>query len=130
MASEPDTPDQQPQPTALVLKPWQFHLLTGIGAIAVVLVVITTTLATSVTGIRRQLEDRQDFINETLLLSRLNVQLAQILANLAVATSDRELEALLADNGITFDSQPADAANRAALSPGAAATLESEEDRR
>jgi hypothetical protein len=111
----------QTAPSSFALKQWQFYLLTTISAVALGLVFVTTTLSASIGGLRQQLDDRQQFINESIVLSRLNVQLAQVLANLAVATSDEELKRVLWDNGITFSTDAPTGSNKAALTPGSAA---------
>lgn len=116
MATETDT-----QPSSFALKQWQFYLLTFISATALGLVLVTTTLSASIGGMRNQLDERQRFINESIVLSKLNVQLAQVLANLAVATSDEELKRVLWGNGITFTTQAPAANNKAQLTPGTAA---------
>lgn len=105
----------------LALKRWQFLLLTGIGLLALGLVFLTTSLSTDIGTIREQLDERQTFINETMLLSQLNVQLAQVLANLAVATNDDQLRKVLNDNGITFTIEARRGSQRATIAPGAAA---------
>lgn len=114
--------DPLPQKASLALKQWQFYLLTGISAVALGLVFVTTTLSASIGSMREQIDERQQFINETLLLSRLNVQLAQVLANLSVATGDDELKQLLLDNGITFTvADESISGDNATLTPGTAA---------
>lgn len=110
--------DSVTQKQSFALKQWQFYLLTGISAAALGLVFITTSLSANIGGMRAQIDERQKFINETLLLSRLNVQLAQVLANLAVATNDNELKQVLYVNGITFSTDTPSGTNKAALTPG------------
>jgi hypothetical protein len=116
MASETET-----SPSSFALKQWQFYLLTGISAVALGLVFVTTTLSASIGGMRKQMDDRQQFINESIVLSKLNVQLAQVLANLAVATNDEQLKQVLWNNGITFSTEAPAGNNKAALTPGTAA---------
>jgi hypothetical protein len=108
-------------PSSFALKQWQFYLLTTISAVALGLVFVTTTLSASIGGLRQQLDERQQFINESIVLSKLNVQLAQVLANLAVATGDEELKRVLWNNGITFSTDAPTGRNKAALTPGSAA---------
>lgn len=115
--AEPLTPPA-PRP-ALALKRWQFLLLTGIGLLAIGLVVLNTRLSNDMDAIRVQLEERQTFINETMLLSRLNAQLAQVLANLSISTNDEQLRKVLNDNGITFTVEARQGSQRAALAPEA-----------
>jgi hypothetical protein len=107
--------DSVNQPQSFALKQWQFYLLTGISAAALGLVFITTSLSANIGAMRAQIDERQQFINETLLLSELNVQLAQVLANLSIATNDNELKQVLQDNGISFSSDAAAGFNRATV---------------
>ena len=116
MATETDT-----QPSSFALKQWQFYLLTFISAAALGLVFVTTTLSASIGSMRNQLDERQQFINDSIELSKLNVQLAQVLANLAVATGDEELKRVLWDNGITFSTRAPAGNNKARLTPGSTA---------
>jgi hypothetical protein len=120
MATDTDTGTDS-SVSSFALKQWQFYLLTGISAVALGLVFVTTTLSASISGMRGQLDERQQFINETIVLSKLNVQLAQVLANLAVATSDDELKQVLWNNGITFSTDAPAGTNKAALTPGSTA---------
>jgi hypothetical protein len=120
MATDTDTGTDS-SVSSFALKQWQFYLLTGISAVALGLVFVTTTLSASISGMRGQLDERQQFINETIVLSKLNVQLAQVLAKLAVATSDDELKQVLWNNGITFSTDAPAGTNKAALTPGSTA---------
>jgi hypothetical protein len=110
--------DSASQRQSLALKQWQFYLLTGISAAALGLVFVITTMSSNIGTLRAQIDERQQFINESILLSRLNVQLAQVLANLAVATNDEELKQVLYANGITFSTQAPSGTNKATLTPG------------
>lgn len=118
-STDNDSPNPYPR-QSLALKQWQFYLLTGISAVALGLVFVTTTMSSNIGSLRAQIDERQQFINETILLSRLNVQLAQVLANLAVATNDEELKSVLYANGITFSTQAPSGTNKATLTPGSA----------
>lgn len=108
-------------PSGLALKRWQFFLLTAIGLLALGLVFLTTRLSNDIGTIRGQLDERQTFINETMLLSRLNAQLAQVLANLSISTNDAQLRKVLNDHGITFTVEASQGSQRASLATGAAA---------
>jgi hypothetical protein len=107
--------DSVNQQQSFALKQWQFYLLTGISAAALGLVFVTTSLSANIGAMRAQIDERQQFINETLLLSELNVQLAQVLANLAVATSDDELKQVLYANGISFSTDVSSGFNKATV---------------
>lgn len=53
-------------------------------------------------ALQDELAKRQQFINESIRLSRLNSQLVQALATLAAQTDDQAIRDLLASHGITF----------------------------
>jgi len=54
-------------------------------------------------GLEREIVEKQLFVNQTLPVSRLNVQLVQGIANVAAQTGDPALEDLLAGQGIQFE---------------------------
>ena len=108
-------------PSSLGLRHWQVHLLSGISALALGLLIVTIVLSVSIGGIRKQLAERQGIIDESIGLGKLNLELAQLLANLAVATRDEELKRVLWDNGITFSTEASSGTDNAALTPGTAA---------
>ncbi len=53
-------------------------------------------------ALQEELAQRQQFINESIRLSRLNGQLVQALATLAAQSDDEAIRSLLANHGITF----------------------------
>jgi len=53
-------------------------------------------------GLQEDLANRQQFINESIRLSRLNTELIQALATLAAQTDDEAIRSLLASHGISF----------------------------
>ena len=53
-------------------------------------------------ALQEELAQRQQFINESIRLSRLNTQLVQALATLAAQSDDQAIRDLLASHGITF----------------------------
>jgi hypothetical protein len=85
------------------LKTAQFWLLTLLAGVSLVLVAINITLSNSNQKIQSEINSRQQFINQTIQISRLNTQLIQTLANLSAQTGDQQLRALLAAHGISFN---------------------------
>lgn len=80
-------------------------LLWGVAAIAVIaLAFVSANIVLHRTNLALQdeLAQRQQFINESIRLSRLNGQLVQSLATLAAQTDDQAIRGLLASHGITF----------------------------
>ena len=57
-------------------------------------------------SLQEQLADRQQFINESIRLSRFNTELIQALATLAAQSDDPDLRALLSNHGISFTVTP------------------------
>ena len=53
-------------------------------------------------ALQEELAQRQQFINESIRLSRLNTQLVQALAAMAAQSDDQAIRDLLANHGITF----------------------------
>lgn len=86
----------------------QFNILTAGGALALLLVIANVGLSINNREARAEVDARQQYINDTVQLSRLNNQIVQALANLAVQTGDESITRLLADNGITISTEPVD----------------------
>lgn len=80
----------------------QFNILSICGAFALLLVAANVGLSLNNRQVQEEVNARQQFINQTVELNRLNNQIAQALANLSVKTGDTSIRRLLADNGITF----------------------------
>ncbi len=85
----------------------QFWLLNVFAGLALILVLISSWLFFANRAERQIANARQQFINETVQYGRLNNQVAQFLANLAVQTGDARIRELLAANGITVEERPA-----------------------
>lgn len=84
------------------LKGWQFWFLTLTAGSALVLVVINVILARSNQNLQVEVNARQQYINQTIRISRLNGQVIQALANMSARTGDEQLRQLLAAHGISF----------------------------
>lgn len=80
----------------------QFSLLTVCGALALLLVVANIGMSLNNRAAQQEVNTRQQYINQTVQVSRLNSQIAEALATLSAQTGDAAIRDLLADNGITF----------------------------
>jgi hypothetical protein len=83
----------------------QFSVVTGCGALALLLVIANAGLVLNNRAKQADVNARQQFINETVQLGRLNNQIVQALASLSARTGDDSLRGLLAAHGITFTAE-------------------------
>ena len=88
--------------TMLLQKSWFRWVLSGIAVLGLVFVVVNIFLFLGNRTIQGEVNDRQQFINQTLQLDRLNRELIAALANLAARNNDDQIRNLLASHGITF----------------------------
>jgi hypothetical protein len=93
-------------------------LLTLAAALALVLIVVDFIGAGLNRSAQVQVNQRQQFINESVEVGRINQTLVHALAVAAVRNGDPELKALLAKQGITVNAAPASAPAPAAASTG------------
>lgn len=77
-----------------------FKLTTALAIIALVLVTVNGVLIFRNQKLQRTISSRQQFINQSAVLSRVNHQLVNELARVAVKKKDKALRELLADSGI------------------------------
>jgi hypothetical protein len=70
--------------------------------VALLMVVLNIGLSSRNLGMQADIGERQQFINQTIQVSRLNGQVIQGLANLSAQTGDKEIQGLLASHGISF----------------------------
>lgn len=80
----------------------QYWLLTLMGIAALAMIVLNIYMAIGNTGVRKEVNERQQFINQSVRLSRLHTQLINGLASLSARTGDEELREVLAKHGISF----------------------------
>ncbi len=94
-----NTAAESDQPTIKSGLLWSIAVvaLIALGFVAANIVLHRTNLA-----LQEELAQRQQFINESIRLSRLNTQLVQALATLAAQSDDQAIGDLLANHGITF----------------------------
>jgi len=72
----------------------------GIAALAVVSLNIFTSMANA--DLRAEVNERRQFINQSIKLRQLHKQLIQGLANLSARSGDEQLRQVLARHGINF----------------------------
>jgi len=85
----------------------QFWTLNVLAGLAFLLVILNYSLLTDNRTRQAEVRAQQQYINETVRLSRLNSQIIQALAELSVKTGDQQIGRLLASQGITFSVAPA-----------------------
>ncbi len=81
----------------------QHRTLMVIGGGTAALVVMNIWLFFSNRSTQVDVAQRQQFINESVQLNRLNTRMVQFLADLAVRTEDQRIRDLLMANGITIN---------------------------
>lgn len=83
----------------------QALFLTILGAIALLLVLANIGLSLNNQQAQAEVNSRQQYINQTVEISRLNNQIVQALANLSVQNNDASIRNLLESQGISFNVQ-------------------------
>ena len=82
---------------------WLDRLLVALSGITLVLVVVYIILAQDNRSIQAEVNQRQQFINQSIQLGRVNEALIRALATTATANGDEKVRDLLAQNGITIN---------------------------
>ena len=88
------------------LKPVQKWIMSAIACLTFLLVFINIILFLGNRGIQTEINNRQQFINQSIQLDRLNRELIASLANLGARTNDEQIKSLLAAHGITYSVNP------------------------
>jgi hypothetical protein len=88
------------------LSSWQFWALNGCAGLVMALVITNIALFLGNRTVQVQAAERQQFINQSIQLSRLNTQLIRALAATSAQTDDEEIRELLASHGVTFTVNP------------------------
>jgi hypothetical protein len=100
---------------------WLYRLLVALSGITLVLVVVYIVLIQDNRSVQREINQRQQFINQSIQLGRINDALIRALATTAVSNQDDKLRDLLTQNGITIN--PTTGAPEREAAPAAAAPV-------
>jgi hypothetical protein len=100
---------------------WLYRLLVALSGITLVLVVAYIVLNQDNRSIQAEINQRQQFINQSIQLGRVNDALIRALATTAFSNKDDKLRDLLAQNGITIN--PTTGAPEREAAPVAAAPV-------
>ena len=98
---------------------WIYRLLVALSGITLVLVVVYIVLIQGNRSVQSEVNQRQQFINQSIQLGRVNDALIRALATTAVSNNDDKLRDLLAQSGITIN--PTTGAPEREAAPAAAA---------
>ena len=98
---------------------WLYRLLVALSGITLALVVAYIVLIQDNRAVQAEVNQRQQFINQSIQLGRLNDALIRALAAAAVEHNDDKLRELLAQNGISIN--PTTGAPEKQATPAAAA---------
>jgi hypothetical protein len=82
---------------------WLYWTIVGLSALTLVLVVTYIVLVQDNRSVQAEVNQRQQFINQSIQLGRINDTLIRALAATAVSNKDDKLRDLLAQNGITIN---------------------------
>jgi hypothetical protein len=108
-----------PRKGAVLTDDWPYRILVALSGITLVLVVVYIVLIQDNRSVQTQINQRQQFINQSIQLGRINDALIRALAATAVSDKDDKLRDLLAQNGITIN--PTTGAPEREAAPAAAA---------
>jgi predicted Holliday junction resolvase-like endonuclease len=82
-------------------------VLTGLAVLVLLLVLVDILLLAGNQSLQMSVNERQQYIAETIQLEALNRQVIGVLAEMAVKTNDGQLKELLAEVGINLSPTPA-----------------------
>jgi hypothetical protein len=101
---------------------WLYRVTVGLAGFALVLVLVYIALVQDNRSVQAEVNRRQQYINQSMQLARLNEGLVRALAAAAVSEKDDKLRDLLAQNGVTINAagEPERAQPAAAPPPGTA----------
>ncbi len=98
---------------------WLYRVLVALAGITLILVVVYIVLIQDNRSVQSEVNQRQQFINQSIQLGRISDALIRALATTAVSNNDDKLRDLLAQNGITIN--PTTGAPEREAAPAAAA---------
>ena len=82
---------------------WLYRAAVGLSGIALLLVIAYIVLVQDNRSVQMEVNKRQQFINQSIQLGRVNEALIRALATAAVNGKDEKLREVLAQNGITIN---------------------------
>ena len=82
---------------------WFYRLLVALSGITLILVVVYIILIQDNRSVQAEVNQRQQFINQSIQLGRISDALIRAMATTAVSNKDDKLRDLLAQNGITIN---------------------------
>ena len=83
--------------------------LTALAVLMLVLVLVNIVLSLGNQSLRAEVNERQQFIAQSIQLEGLHREIITALATVALKTNDEQLKSLLASQGISFSPNPAPA---------------------
>ncbi len=82
---------------------WLYWIIVGLSGLTLVLVGTYIVLVQDNRSVQAEVNQRQQFINQSIQLGRVNEALIRALATTAVSSNDDKLRELLTQNGITIN---------------------------
>jgi hypothetical protein len=82
---------------------WLYWIIVGLSGLTLVLVVTYIFLVQDNRSVQAEVNQRQQYINQSIQLGRVNEALIRALATAAVSNKDDRLRELLTQNGITIN---------------------------
>jgi hypothetical protein len=82
---------------------WFYWIIVGLSGLTLVLVVAYIVLVQDNRSVQAEVNQRQQFINQSIQLGRVNEALIRALATTAIGSKDDKLRELLTQNGITIN---------------------------
>ena len=81
-------------------------ILTALGALMIVLVLVNILLSLGNQSLRAEVNERQQFLAQSMQLEGLHREIITVLATVALKTNNDQLKSLLASLGINFGQPP------------------------
>ena len=81
-------------------------LPTILAALLLVIVAVNILFLLGNQSVQAEVAERQQAIQQTMELGALHRQLVAVLANMAIKSNDKQLEALLSSSGVNLGTQP------------------------
>ena len=85
-----------------VISKWQFWLLTTLGFVSLLLVIANIVLANGNLLRQSEINQRQQFVQQSLQLETLYKEIVRALGELATKNNDEQVKALLSSQGLTI----------------------------